>query len=157
VGEGISNRMAYLPHYEDAEFLGDKGKYPLLLSTYQPLLNIENGSQNYPWAQERFLVLHARGWTNFAEMNSRTARALGIKDGDWVWVESPFNKIKVRARVFEGVHPRVVSIASGQGHYVYGRWAKGIGVNPNEIIGVDYDRISGQSAFFNTRVKVYQA
>ena len=101
--------------------------------------------------------MHGMGWTNFVEVNSRTAQTLGINDGDTVWVESPFNKIKARARVFEGIHPQVVSIASGQGHYAYGRWARGIGVNPNEIIGVDYDHLSGQSAFFNTRVKVYKA
>jgi hypothetical protein len=29
-----------------------------------------------------------------------------------------------------------------------------LGVNPNDIICVDYDRLSGQSAFFNTRVRV---
>ena len=74
-----------------------------------------------------------------------------------IFPASPFNRIKTRARVFEGIHPQVVSIASGQGHYSYGKWAKGIGVNPNEIIGVDYDRLSGQSARFNTRVRVYKA
>ena len=151
------DRLALLPHYEDIEFMGDWDKYPLYLSTYEPLLNVENGSQNYPWAQELFLVMHGSGWTNFAEINSKTAKGLGIRDGDMVWVESPFNKIEARARVFEGIHPYVVSIANGQGHYARGRWAKGIGVNPNEIIGVDYDHLSGQSAFFNTRVKVYKA
>jgi len=30
-------------------------------------------------------------------------------------------------------------------------------VNPNEMIGIDYDTISGQAAFFNTRVRVYKA
>jgi len=155
-GEEI-NSLTCLPHYEEAKFLGDSDDYPLLLSTYQPLLNIENGSQNYPWAQEMFLVMHGAGWTNFAEMNRRTAQDLGIKDGDMVWVESPFDKIKAKARVFEGIHPGLVSIASGQGHHAYGKWAKGIGVNPNEIIGVDYDRLSGQSAFFSTRVRVYRA
>ncbi|MFC1984925.1 molybdopterin-dependent oxidoreductase [Chloroflexota bacterium] len=157
LGDKGADRLAFMPHYEDSQFLGDKDEYPFLLSTYQPLLNIENGSQNYPWAQEIYLVMHGRGWTNFAEINSKTAHALGIRDGDMVWVESPFGKVKTRARVFEGIHPQVVSIASGQGHYAYGRWAKGIGVNPNEIIGVDYDRVSGQAAFFNTRVRVYRA
>ena len=155
-GKGVDSRLACLPHYEEAEFLGDKGSYPLMLSTYQPLLNIENGSQNYPWAQEMFLVMHGFGWTNFVEMNSQTAQALGIRDRDTVWVESPFNRIKVRARVIEGIHPQVVSIADGQGHYATGQWQQDIGVNPNEIIGVDYDRLSGQSSFFNTRVKVYK-
>ncbi|MBA7644546.1 Sulfite dehydrogenase subunit A [subsurface metagenome] len=131
--------------------------YPLVLAPYHPLLNVENGSQNYPWAQEMLLVMHGRGWNNFVEMNSRTAKALGIEDEDMVWVESPFNRLKVKARVIEGIHPGVVSIATGEGHYAYGEWAKGIGVNPNEIIGVDYDRISGQTAFYNTRVRVYRA
>ncbi len=151
------NSLTCLPHHEEASFLGDSNTYPLLLSTYQPLLDIENGSQNYPWAQEDFLVMHGMGWTNFAEMNSRTTAALGIRDGAWVWVESPFNRIKVRARVFEGIHPEVVSIAVGQGHYARGRWETGIGANPAEITGVDYDHISGQSALFNTRVRVYKA
>jgi anaerobic selenocysteine-containing dehydrogenase len=157
LGEDISNNLTLLPHYDKVAFLGDENSYPLILSTYQPLLNIENGNQNYPWAQELFLVMHGMGWTNLVEVNSRTALALGIKDGDTVWVESPFNRIRAMARVFEGIHPQVVSIACGQGHYAYGKWARGIGVNTNEIIGVDYDRLSGQSAFFNTRVRVYKA
>ena len=32
-----------------------------------------------------------------------------------------------------------------------------IGCNPNEVIGVDFDPLSGQSSFFNTRVKIYKA
>jgi hypothetical protein len=48
-------------------------------------------------------------------------------------------------------------MSRGQGHYGYGRWQRNIGVNPNEIIGVDYDPLSGQAAFFNTRVKVFKA
>ncbi len=155
-GEEI-NSLTGLPYYREVEYLGDRAKYPLLLSTYQPLLDVENGSQNYPWAQEMYLVMHGAGWTNFAEMNSRTAQGLKIKDGDMVWVESAYGRIKVKARVFEGIHPGVVSIAVGQGHRAEGEWSQGIGVNPNEIIGVDYDRLSGQSALFNTRVRVYKA
>ena len=146
-----------LPHYEEPRFLGDGESYPFVLLTYQPLLNIENGHQNYPWAQEMFMVMHGRGWTNFVEMNSQSASALGIRDGDMVWVESPFSRIKAKSRVIEGVHPQVVSISKGQGHYADGEWQKDIGVNPNEIIGVSYDSLSGQSSLFNTRVKVYKA
>ncbi|OGO31255.1 MAG: hypothetical protein A2Z29_09480 [Chloroflexi bacterium RBG_16_56_11] len=149
--------LSCLPHYEPSRFLGDDKNYPLILSSYQPLMDVENGSQNYPWAQEMLLVVHGVAWNNLAEMNSHTAAALNIKDGDMVWVESPFGKFKVSARVFEGIHPGLVSIARGQGHYAYGKWAKRIGVNPQEITGVDYDRLSGQAAFFNTRVKVYRA
>jgi anaerobic selenocysteine-containing dehydrogenase len=148
---------ATLPHYEEPSFFGDSGQYRLVLSTYQPLPIIENGSQNYPWPQEMYLVMHGQGWKSLAEMNHQTAEVLGIDDGDEVWIESPSGRIKAIARVFEGIYPGVVSIASGQGHYAYGEWQKDIGVNPNDIIGVDYDRLSGQAVFFNTRVKVYRA
>lgn len=154
-GQG-ADTLACMPHFEDVEFLGNEATYPLVLVTYHPLLDIDNGNQNYPWAQEIFMVMHGYGWTNFAEMNSKTAHALRIKDRDMVWVESPFGRLKARARVFEGIHPQVVAISNGQGHYACGRWANGLGVNPNEIIGVDYDHISGQASFFNTRVKVYK-
>lgn len=152
-----SDSTGCLPHYRGTRFLGDEKIYPLVLATYSPLLDIENGNQNYPWAQEIYMVLHGQGWSNFVEMNSETAHELGINDGDMVWVESPFGKIEGRARVFQGIRPEVIAIANGQGHWACGRWAKGMGVNPNSILGVDYDQLSGQSTFFNTRVKVYKA
>jgi anaerobic selenocysteine-containing dehydrogenase len=151
------DEQAFLPHFTEATFLGQKDKYPLILLPYQPLMAFESGSQNYPWAQEIFLPMHGVGWTTLVEINSATAAALDLKDGKEVWVESPFHKIQARVKLSEGVHPGVVAMASGQGHSSYGRWQKGLGANPNELLGVDYDRISGQSAFFNTRVKVYKA
>ena len=155
--KGKEEGLDYLPHYNEAKFLGDKGKYPFILLPYQPLMVIENGSQNYPWAQEIFLPMDGVGWETLVEINSETAKSLKLRDGQLVWVESPFQKIKAKVKFSEGVHPEVVALPSGQGHTSYGKWQKGIGVNPNEIIGVDYDALSGQAAFFNTRVKVYKA
>ena len=156
MGRGPGEDLNYLPHYEEANFLGEKERYPFILHPYQPLMTLENGSQNYPWAQEIFLPMHGIGWANLVEINSETARRLKLKDGEEVWVESPFGKIKARVKFSEGLHPQVVAIACGQGHYSYGRWQREIGVNPNGLIGVDFDRISGQAAFFNTRVKIYK-
>ncbi|MFA5366990.1 MAG: molybdopterin-dependent oxidoreductase [Dehalococcoidia bacterium] len=156
-GMSVDEQTACLPHYTEPEFVGSEGSYPLNLVTYQPALTIEGGSQNYPWAQELLLVLHGYGWKNFVEINKETADHLKIKDGDQVWVESPMGKLKSRARVFHGIHPEVVAIARGQGRYYDGEWSNDIGVNPNDITGVNYDSVSGQSAFFNTRVKVYKA
>jgi anaerobic selenocysteine-containing dehydrogenase len=154
---GKEEGLDYLPHYNEAKFLGDKGNYPFILLPYQPLMVIENGSQNYPWAQEIFLPMDGVGWETLVEINSETAKSLKLRDGQGVWVESPFQKIEAKVKFSEGVHPDVVVIPSGQGHTSYGKWQKGIGLNPNEIIGVDYDTLSGQAAFFNTRVKVYKA
>ena len=118
---------------------------------------MENGSQNYPWAQEIALVMHGTGWTNFAEINAEAAHALNIRDGNIVWVESPYGKLKCKARVTEWVHPGIIAIARGQGHYAPGKWQKGIGANPNDITGLANDMFSGQAALYNTRVKVYRA
>ncbi len=155
--KGTEKDFDCLPNYKQAKFLGEPDKYPLILLPYQPLMVVENGSQNYPWAQELFLPMAGMGWETLVEVNSETAKTLQLRDGQFVWVESPFKKIKARVKVSEGVHPGAVAIPFGQGHYSYGKWQKGIGVNPNEIMGVDYDTLSGQAAFFNTRVKVYKA
>jgi anaerobic selenocysteine-containing dehydrogenase len=151
-----NGELALLPHYEKSRFLGDISDYPLVFMPYQPLLTMENGSQNYPWAQEIFLPMQGVGWTVLAEMNRKTAERMNLRNGSLVWVESPYKKIKAILKLSEGIHPRVVAMATGQGHYAYGKWQKDIGVNPNEIIGVDYDPLDGQSVFFNTRVKVYK-
>jgi anaerobic selenocysteine-containing dehydrogenase len=157
IGKTTKEDLDSLPNYQEAKFLGEKGDYPLILLPYQPLMVIENGSQNYPWAQEIFLPMHGIGWDTLVEINSETAKSLKLRNGQAVWVESQFQKIRAKVKFSEGVHPEVVAISSGQGHTSYGQWQKGIGVNPNEIVGVDYDSISGQAAFFNTRVKVYKA
>lgn len=145
------------PHYSEVKWAGDEGQYPLLLFPYQPLLTFGNGSQNYPWAQEIFLPMQGVGWVSPAEINPETAKSLKVKDRDEVWIESPFGKIKTYVKVSEGIQPGMVCIPWGQGHTSYGKWQKGIGCNPNEVMGIDFDSISGQSAFFNTRVKVYKA
>jgi anaerobic selenocysteine-containing dehydrogenase len=155
--KALKTNLDALPHYKEPRFLGEKDKYPLLLLPYQPLMVVENGSQNYPWAQEIFLPMAGVGWETLVELNSETAKSLKLREGQWVWVESPFQKIKAKVKILEGVHPEVVAIPSGQGHTSYGKWQRGIGVNPNDILGVDYDTLSGQAVFFNTRVKVYKA
>ena len=156
-GRSMKEEIASFPHYSDVKWLGEEGKYPLILFPYQPLLTFENGSQNYPWAQEIFLPMQGAGWVSPAEVNSETVGSLNILDRDEVWIESPFGKIRTRIKISEGVPPGIVCIPCGQGHTSYGKWQKGIGCNPNEVIGIDFDVLSGQSAFFNTRVKIYKA
>ncbi|KCZ73339.1 anaerobic dehydrogenase, typically selenocysteine-containing [Candidatus Methanoperedens nitroreducens] len=149
--------VVYVPHFENPIFIGDKGTYPLSLITYKPMLNQEGRSHNSQWAQEIYLPLYDTGWTNLAEINPETAEKFGIKDGDTIYVESEVGKIRARAKVFHGIHPEVVSMAYGQGHFSYGKFAKNRGANPNAITGVMYDHITGMAAFFNTRVKIEKA
>jgi anaerobic selenocysteine-containing dehydrogenase len=159
---GVSNSALYaglsaVPRYTEPVFIGDALEYPLKLVSYQPLLDVENGGQDYPWAQQMYLVMAGRGWGNFIDLSHEAAHRYHLKNGDDVWVESESGRLKAKARVIAGIHPEVVAIARGQGHYANGQWADGMGVNPNDITGVVYDNLSGQSAWYNTRVKVYKA
>jgi anaerobic selenocysteine-containing dehydrogenase len=43
------------------------------------------------------------------EIHPDTAASLGIGEGDWVWIESPTARVKMRARLFDGLAPDVVN------------------------------------------------
>jgi anaerobic selenocysteine-containing dehydrogenase len=47
------------------------------------------------------------------EIHPDIAKKHGIKEGDWVYIETPRGKIKQRARILPGMHPQVVCIQHG--------------------------------------------
>jgi thiosulfate reductase / polysulfide reductase chain A len=47
------------------------------------------------------------------QIHPETAAKLAIKEGDWVWIESPRGKVKMKATLFDGVKPDVVSAEYG--------------------------------------------
>lgn len=47
------------------------------------------------------------------QIHPKTAEKLGIKEGDWVWIESPRGRIRQRCRLFDGIDPRVVHVQHG--------------------------------------------
>ena len=144
----------YCPHYETPTYIGDKNEYPLTLVSYKTMLNQEGRSANTPWAQEYFMALYDVAWENLAEINPKTAAKYNIEEGDLIKIESSIGSITLKAKLFEGIHPDIVAVAFGQGHFAYGRHAKNRGANPNEITGVDYDHITGMASYYNTRVKI---
>jgi anaerobic selenocysteine-containing dehydrogenase len=48
-----------------------------------------------------------------AEIHPETAKKHGIKDGQWIYIESPRGRIKQRAKLYEGIDPRVVTSEHG--------------------------------------------
>jgi len=48
-----------------------------------------------------------------AEMHTDTAAAYGIRDGDWVEIRTPRGRIRQKAHVSDGIHPRVVNADHG--------------------------------------------
>ena len=115
------------------------------------------GSANLPAVQEVVGAHVNVQWNSWAEINPETGRRLGIADGEEIWIESSRGKIKTEARLYPGTMPNLVNVPCGFGHSALGRWAKDIGANPNEILEIAEDGLSGLPANFSTRVKIYKA
>ena len=82
-------------------------KYPLVLITGQRIFNFF-GSEH-----RQGEYLRRTHPDPLVEMHPDTATARGIDEGDWVHIESPRGKVKFRARLFDGIDPRVVSAEWG--------------------------------------------
>jgi anaerobic selenocysteine-containing dehydrogenase len=77
-------------------------EYPLVLSTgYRQPFYFLSQYRNIPW-------LRSFQKDPVVQIHPVTAKELGIEDGDWAWIESPRGRIKQKARLFPGIHPRVV-------------------------------------------------
>jgi len=93
-------------------------------------------------------------WDSWVDINPATAEKLGVKEGDFVEIKSPNGAIETQVFVYEGIRPDTVAIGLGQGHTSYGRYAKGRGVNPTDILPVKIDEVSGGFAWLSTKVQV---
>lgn len=136
-----------LPSLPSEEIVQGDENYPLHLYLFKPLAFMNDAGANLPFLQEISGSSVHSPWNSWMEINPQTARKLGIKDGDWVVIESPRHKVKSRARLFPGTMPDVVNMSLGQGHTALGRWAKDRGINPLSLV-------DGKGP---TRVRVYKA
>ena len=147
----------FLPHFEKPRSVGDEAEYSFHLINYKLMTMAEGRGANEPYLQEIIGPHLYERWESWVEMNPETAQEMGIKDGDAVWVESKAGKAKTKARLFPGTHPKCIHMPYGQGHKAYGRWAKGRGVNPNDLLATEYDYLGGFISYYSTKVKVYKA
>jgi len=82
-------------------------KYPLILSDYHTSsVYTASWQRNVPFLREilPYPTVH---------IHPDTASARGIKDGDWVRVESPHGWIKVKAQLYPGTRPDTVMVLHG--------------------------------------------
>lgn len=82
-------------------------EYPLILTTGSRI-------QGYFCSEGRMIKsLRKLNPDPIMEIHPETAGKLGIKSGDWVRIESRRGKIKQKALLTEGIHPRVVHAQHG--------------------------------------------
>jgi len=52
--------------------------------------------------------LRRRNPDPLVEINPKTAASIGCSEGDWVWIETPHGRVKMRAKLFDGIAENVV-------------------------------------------------
>lgn len=156
LGLGAQDDRLYLPHWAPRQELGDPATFPLRLHTFTTLALGDGSGANEPFLQELIAPHVNVSWDSWAELNPATAARLGIADGALIWVESPVGRVRVQARLYQGVMPDVVAVAVGQGHQQLGRYARGRGANAAVLIPATRQPLGG-GPLHQPRVKVYAA
>lgn len=106
-----------LPEYQEPE---DKptGQFPLYLVNFKQIEHTHSRTFNNDYLMEQKP-------DNPLIINSTTAAKLGLKDGDAIWIESPYAKAKGTVQISERIHPEVVALHHGYGHWGFGKVARG--------------------------------
>jgi len=88
---------------------------------------------NLPWMQEAPDQIAKTVWDSWAEVHPKTATKLGVKDGDFVSINTSNGAISTRIFTYKGIHQDAINVPLGRGHTNYGEYAAN-GVNPLSIM-----------------------
>jgi len=146
----------------------DMRKFPLAAVTQRPMAMYHSWDSQNAWLRQ----IHAH---NYLFVNPRTARPEGIADGDWIWVESQWGKVRCMCRYSEAVEPGTVWSWNAIGKAA-GTWGlapdanesrKGFLLNhliadelPDGANGArisNSDPVTGQAGWYDVRVRIYKA
>ena len=149
------DQHAFVPHYEEPYELGDEAEYPYKFVDYKSGLNREGRSANCTWYHEFADVdPGSEPHDDLTLLNPRDAEDLGVENGDTIRISSPVGEIEGTVKLWEGIRPGAIGKPYGMGHWAYGQVAseefgdEAKGSHNNTIIGAEYDRLSGSSAYY---------
>jgi anaerobic selenocysteine-containing dehydrogenase len=124
-----------LPYYQEPPESPERSpelveQYPFILITggrFHPYFHsehrqIEKLRKRYPWAT--------------MQIHPDTAKALGLVDGDWAWIETQHGRVMQKVQTFEGIDSRVVHgqhgwwypEMPGEEPWLHGVWVSNINV-----------------------------
>ena len=120
---------------------------------YRDIVHTNSMTMENAWLDE---VAQMDPFSYNIAINTASAQAKGIKNGDLIWVESETGRrVKGRARLTQAIHPEGLGMAALAGH-----WAKGLpmakdkGVFFNELLEIDKDHASPLNLNLDICVKV---
>ncbi|MFO1304777.1 MAG: molybdopterin oxidoreductase family protein [Burkholderiales bacterium] len=144
----------------------EAARYPLRAVTQRPMAMYHSWDSQNAWLRQ----IHAQ---NYLMVNPGTAREAKIDDGHWLWVESPWGKVRGMCRYSEAVEPgtvwtwNAIGKASGAWHLAPDANESRNGFLLNHLIteeipdgGARYsnsDPVTGQAAWYDVRVRIYPA
>jgi anaerobic selenocysteine-containing dehydrogenase len=137
-----------------AVFTGASEQFPLYFQPYLSLQYHDGSGANLPWMQEIPDPTSSAMWDLPVEIDPQTAARLNVETGDWVRVASAHGSLEATAYVNPAAVPGVVSMAIGEGHTHYGRYASGRGANPLSIVAPVWADSGDALAFGATRVRL---
>ena len=137
-----------LPDYIPTED-GPTPAYPLYIINWKEALHTHSRTMNNRWLMQ----FHGE---NELWINITRARTLGVYDGDMVTVENQYGKARARAKVTRRIHPDVVGLVHGFGHWASGPVAQGKGTNDGQFVPGKAERICGMGAHKDGAVRVYR-
>ena len=128
---------------------GPTATYPFYMINWKEALHTHSRTMNNRWLMQ----FHGE---NELWINIDKAKSMGIYDGDMVWVENQYAKARARARATRRIHPDVVGLLHGFGHWGLGPVAQGKGTNDGQFIPGKAERISGMAAHKDGAVRIYK-
>ena len=145
------NRRVANFNFDDAELAGND---PMTLLVYPSAKFYDGRGANRSWLQELPDPMTKIVWNSWIEIHPERAAELGVEDGDVLRVTSGQGSIEGPAYVYRGIHRDAIGIPIGQGHDEFGRYARGRGVNPLDLLPATADAASGGIALLSTTVSV---
>lgn len=131
VKETISIRLkpAKLPSVKKIE-LGDEPR----LVIYPSHRLYDGKFANRPWIQEVPDPLVKVSWQSVLEINPEDAKRWKLKEGQLVILRVNNKEVEIPIRYYPRLKRGTISLATGNGHTSYGRYAKGKGVNAFSLL-----------------------
>jgi anaerobic selenocysteine-containing dehydrogenase len=131
--------------------------YPLAAITQRPMAMYHAWDSQNAWLRQ----IHAH---NYLFVNPAAARAAGVGDGDWIWAESQWGRVRCMARYSEAVEPGTVWTWNAIGK-APGAWRLApdsnesrLGFLLNHLISEEFsDPVTGQAGWFDLRVRIRRA
>jgi len=109
---------------------------------------------NKSWLNEIPDPITNIAWESMLFIHPDTLAKKGLHQGDLLKLEAGKNSIQAPVYSYNGVHRNLVAMQTGLGHKQYGRYAKGIGSNPLDLLNSQSKNDPGAISFLTTLTAV---